>query len=210
MKIVFSPPPKTQVPYLGLVMGPTYRGLKQKRKETYLSEVVDEFNAEIRKLAPNYITVQTEPCFDDVRPLKWQNYRVEISYDYASDLTKSLDEIWAGFDSTCKKQIKHCTGKGLVMKQSDDVKTFYRIMDENFSKKDTHSMYHTGDPAYLREILDAYPGHIKMYFLYEGENVVGAHVNVEYRGRFMLWLGSASGHYNEYMLWELIRMEKSK
>jgi hypothetical protein len=209
MKLVFSPPPQTLIPYLGLVMGPTYRGLKQKRKEAYLSEVVDEINAEIRKLSPNYVTLQTEPCFDDVRPFLWQHYRVDVSYDYYIDLTKPLDEIWAGFDSTCKKQIKHSEGLGLVMKRSDDVKTFYRIMSDNFKAKGRRSLYHTGDPAYLEEFLDACPENLKMYFLYEGEKVVGAHVIGEYKGKFTLWLGSATGHCNEYMLWELMKLEKS-
>jgi hypothetical protein len=209
MKLIFSPPPKTQIPYLGLVMGSTYHGLKQKRKETYLGEVVEEINAEIRKLSPNYVTVQTEPCFDDVRPFLWQDYRADVSYDYYIDLTRPLDEIWAGFDSTCKKQIKHSEGLGLVMKRSDDVKLFYRIMSDNFKATGRQSLYHTGDPTYLKEFLDAYPENLKLYFLYEGDKVVGAHVIGEYKGKFTLWLGSATGHYNEYMLWELIKLEKS-
>ncbi len=209
MKLVFSPPPQTQIPYLGPVMGPTYRGLKQKRKETYLSEAVDEINAEIGKLAPNFMTMQTEPCFDDVRPFLWNNYHADVSYDYYIGLAQPLEEIWAGFDSTCKKQIKHCEGLGLVMERSDDVREFYRIMSDNFKAKGRRSMYHTGDPAYVKEFLDAYPENVKMYFLREGEKIVGAHVITEYKDKFTLWLGSATGHYNEYMLWELIKMEKS-
>jgi hypothetical protein len=209
MKLVFSPPPKTQVPYLGPVMGPTYGGLKQKRKESYLSEVVEEINAEIHKLAPNYITLQTVPHFDDVRPFLWQDYRADVSYDYYIDLTRPLEEIWAGFDSTCKKQIKHAEGLGLVMKPSDDVRAFYKIMSDNFKARGRQSLYHEGDPAYVKEILDAYPDNFKMYFPYEGDNVVGAHVISEYKGKFTLWLGSATGHYNEYMLWELMKLEKA-
>ncbi len=210
MKLVFSPPPKTLSAYLGPVMGASYSKLKQKRKEAYLEDVVKEITEEVRRLAPNYVTVKAEPCFDDIRPFKWQNYQVDISYDYAIDLNKSLDEIWAGFDSTCKKQIKHSAGLGLTMKQSDDAQLFYRIMDENFTKKGVSTMYRSMDPACLKEMLEAFPDHIKLYFLYEGDQVVGAHVIVEYRGRFMLWLGSASGHCNEYMLWEMIKMEKAR
>ncbi len=49
LKLVFSPPPQTLVPYLGLVMGGTYGGLKQKRKEAYLAEVVRAITAEMGK-----------------------------------------------------------------------------------------------------------------------------------------------------------------
>jgi hypothetical protein len=34
-------------------------------------------------------------------------------------------------------------------------------------------------------------------------------VITEYKGKFTLWLGSATGHYNEFMLWELIKLEKA-
>ncbi|OPY27128.1 MAG: hypothetical protein A4E28_02148 [Methanocella sp. PtaU1.Bin125] len=209
MKLVFSRPPQSLLPYLGFVMGPTYPGLKQKRKEAYLSEVAAGITAEIRRLSPNFVTLQTEPCFEDIRPFLWQDYRADLSYDYYIDLGKPLEEIWAGFDSTCKKQIKHAGSLGLRMGLSDDVNEFYRIMGDNFKAKGRRSLYRVGDPAYLKEFLDAYPEHIKMYFLYEGEKVAGAHVVCEYRGKFTLWLGSASGHYNEYMLWELIKMEKA-
>ena len=209
MKLVFSPPPQTLIPYLSFVMGPTYGKLKQKRKEAYLAEVATEITAEIKKIAPNYVTMLTEPCFDDIRPFLWQKYGVNVSYEYAIDLEKPLEEIWAGFDSTCKKNIKHCEGRGLVMKQSDDIETYYKVMRESFEARGRRSFYRTGNPAYLKEILAAYPGNIKLYFLYEGETIVGTHFICEYRGKFILWLGSASGHYNEYMLWELIKMEKA-
>ena len=209
MKLIFSPPPQVMVPYLGFVMGPGYAGLKQKRKEAYLAEAVSEITAEIRKIAPNYVKMLTEPCFDDIRPFRWQNYDVDISYEYVIDLTRPTEEIRAGFDSTCKKQIRHCEGLGLAMRRSYDVDAFYRIMGENFREKGVSSPYHTGDSAYLKELLEAYPDNLKMYFLYEGEKISGAHVIGEYHGKCTLWLGSATGHHNEYMLWELIKLAKS-
>ncbi len=209
MKLVFSPPPQTLIPYLSFVMGPTYGKLKQKRKEAYLAEVASEITGEIKKLSPNYVKLLTEPCFDDIRPFQWQKYRVDVSYEYAIDLCKPLEEIRAGFDSTCKKNIKHCEGRDMTMKQSSDVETYFRVMRESFDSRGLNSYYKTGDPAYLKEILAAFPENIKLFFLYEGESIVGTHLICEYRGKFILWLGSATGHYNEYMLWELIKLEKS-
>ncbi|HEY3272411.1 MAG TPA: GNAT family N-acetyltransferase [Methanocella sp.] len=209
MKLVFSPPPKSLLPYLGPVMGPTYRGLKQKRKETYLREAIDEIDAEIRKLAPNYVTLQTEPCFDDIRPFRSQKYHTDVSYDYIIDLTKPLEDVWAGFDSQCKKKIRHCEGRGLVMKPSDDVRAFYRIMNDSFESRGIRTIYNTGDPACLREFLEAFPENLKMYFLYEGDQIVGVNAITRYRNRTTGWQGCATGHYNEFMLWELMKLEKS-
>ncbi len=209
LKLVFSPPPQMLVPYLGPVMGATYGELKQKRREAYLADAIRTITAEMRKISPNYMKMLTQPCFDDVRPFRWQHYAVDISYDYVIDLARPLQEIWAGFDSTCKKQIKHVQGRGLEMRRSADPDAFYRIMEDNFTAKGLRSPYHGGDSGYLKEILDAYPDNVKMYFLYEGEKVVGAHVVCKYHEKCTLWLGSATGNYNEFMLWELMKLEKS-
>lgn len=209
LKLVFSPPPQTMVPYLGFVMGPGYAGLTQSQKEACLAGTVDAITAEIRRIAPNYVKMLTEPCFDDARPFLWQRYAVNVSYEYVIDLGRPLEAIRAGFDATCKKQIKHGESLGLVMRRSYDAGAFYRVMGENFREKGIHSPYRVEDSTYLKELLEAFPENVKMYFLYEEGQIAGAHVVCEYRGKCTLWLGSATGHYNEYMLWELIKLEKA-
>ena len=82
-------------------------------------------------------------------------------------------------------------------------------MNESFEARGIMTVYKTGDPACLKELLEAFPENIELYFLYEGDDVVGVNAITRYRGKFTLWQGSATGHYNEYMLWELIKQEKS-
>ena len=210
LRLVFSPPPQTLLPYLGMVMAGTYYELRQKRKETYLTEAIREISDDLKKLSPNYVNIMTGPQLEDVRPFMWHRYEAGASYEYAIDLKRPLEDIWAGFDSTCKKNIKRCEKLGLEMRQVNDASAFYQIMGEKFSEKGHRTLYQGGDATYLKEILDAYPDHIKMYFLYDGEEVAGVHTIGEYKGKCTLWLGSASGHYNEYMLWELIKLERSR
>jgi hypothetical protein len=90
----------------------------------------------------------------------------------------------------------------------DDVTAFYRFLCEKFLAKGRRTLCQTADPACMKAFRDAGQERIKMYFLQEGEHIVGAHVICEYRDRSALWLGSASGHYNEHMRWELIKLEK--
>ena len=210
MKLVFSPPPQTGVPNLGFVMSSLYDGLKQRRKEKYLTDIVNELNGEIKKLAPNYLSILTIPSFTDVRPFKWNDYEIDVGYEYVIDLTRSLDDIWGGFDATCKKNIKNTGRSGLVLKESDDVETFYKEMGERLSQKGQASMYQNQDPGYLREVLKSYPENVRMYFLYDGDGISGMQVICEYKDKFTLWLGSASGHYNEYLMWELIKIMKAR
>jgi hypothetical protein len=49
-----------------------------------------------------------------------------------------------------------------------------------------------------------------MYFLYHGNDLQGAKVTYGYKGKFILWMGSAFGHYNEYLTWEMIKRAKSE
>jgi hypothetical protein len=116
MKLLFSPPRRTMIPYLGFAMGASYDGLKQRRKESLVNHMVDEMDKEIKRLSPNYVYVSTVPNFQDVRPFKWNAYDVDVRYEYAIDIKKPLEEIWAGFNSACTgspfeadpRQVRHC------------------------------------------------------------------------------------------------------
>lgn len=210
MKLVLTPPPNTSYPYLGPVMSPTFFELKQKRKESYIEEIADELHKELSRLSPNFVTLSMGPCFEDIRPFTWFGYHADVTYDYVIDLAKPVEEVWGGFDSACKKIINKGAKMGMRMERSTDTKTFYKIMSDKFQEKNYPTMYDHGDPAYLKEFLDSYPENFMMYFLYNGEEVDGVHVVSEWKGKASLWLGSASGCHNEYMLWELIKLEKSR
>jgi lipid II:glycine glycyltransferase (peptidoglycan interpeptide bridge formation enzyme) len=133
---------------------------------------------------------------------------VKVCYEYAFDLNKSLDEIWGGFDMNCKKSIKGCKGVPLEIRQVSDADTFYRIMAERLREKG--QTFHARTPAYLKEVLEAFPENVKMYFLYSQDQIAGMQTIIEYKGRCVLWLGSANGHFNEYLIWELLKDAKAR
>lgn len=209
LKLVFSPPPQSCLPYLGFVMGPQYDALRQKRRESYLEDMVAGIDSEISTLSPNYVSLSTVPGWQDIRPFKWNGYSLDVSYDYLISI-HNIDDIWDGFDSTCRKNIRNSSKNPLVLKQVADAGTFYRIMGERLSVKGQATIYQSSDPGYLEEILSAYPDNVKMYFLYDRNDIAGLQVTCEYRNKLVLWLGSANGHYNEYLIWELIKDVSSR
>jgi len=88
LKLLFSPPPSINMPYLGFLMSPMYDSVKQKRKESYLDEVVREISAEIKKLSTNYVSTITAPGFRDIRPFKW--------HDYETTSATTTSSTWRG------------------------------------------------------------------------------------------------------------------
>jgi len=106
LKLLFSPPPSINMPYLGFLMSPMYDSVKQKRKESYLDEVVREISAEIKKLSTNYVSTITAPGFRDIRPFKW--------HDYETTSATTTSSTWRGLwtisglasTTTCKEEHK--------------------------------------------------------------------------------------------------------
>lgn len=211
MKMVFSPPPHACIPYMGPVMGPMYDELKQKRKESYLGTAIDEVNAEIRKISPNYTSIINSPGISDIRPYKWNGYRDESQYTYLIDITASIDDIWAGFDSTCKKNIKKGEKLGLSLKQVHDPVKFYGVMTKRYSEQGLRSPLYSSQ--YLADLLEAYPDNVKMFFVYLGDEIAALCIDCDYKDRVIHWLGAAkldngfSG--NDFMVWELINKAKA-
>ncbi len=94
LKMVFSPPPHTAIPYLGPALV-DYNKLKQTKKETNFVEFqrqVDEFITE--ELKANYTYISLPPVLLDPRPFQWTSYEVEPAYGYIMDLSNGVDYIW--------------------------------------------------------------------------------------------------------------------
>ncbi len=135
LRFLYSPPPQSlaYVPYLGLVMSPVFDSLRQHKKEHYLDIVSREVSRELDRLNANHIFIASSPRLIDFRHFKWSGYRVEVSYTYIIDLTRSTREIWDSLSKDCKKSIKDCEKKKLTLKPSDDVDAFLCIMRQDLA-----------------------------------------------------------------------------
>ncbi len=212
LKFIFSQPPQAGVPNLGLVMDPVFNTLKQHQKENSLNKVADKINEEIKKISPNYVSISLGTNFFDIRPFKWNGFDVDISYTYVIDLEKSLDIIWNEFDKDCRREIRTTDKYNISLKQTNDVETFYTIMGNRYNKQGLTLPLIS--PEYFKEILSTFPKNIKIYFLYNNEDIVDITANYEYKNRLVFWKGwvslDKSIHSNEYLTWEFIKKAKSE
>jgi hypothetical protein len=212
MRMVFSPPPRTQVPNLGPIMSPKYDGFRQSKKESYLYGAIDEINEEIAKLSPNYTFVSTALGMDDARPFQWSAYDVRVNYTYVLSLERSLEEIRGGFSPDCRQSIKACEKLPLAIKQTSDVRTFYDIIHGRLEDKGLNPAILGED--YLKDILEAFPDNARMFFVYCGEEITSVSLHCEYRGSLMFWMGNVNLRRdipsNEYAMWEFIKDAKAR
>lgn len=210
LKTIFSPPPQTGIPCLGFLMNHKYDILKQRRKESYLNNMVDEIDGEIKKFSPNYVSISTN--FLDLRQFKWNNYTINTNYTYIVDLEKSLDNIWQDFDEDCRRAIRKSDKQHFLLKQTNDVNTFYDIMHNRYCQQGLN--FPIVSPGYLKEIVTTLSKNVKLYFLYKNENIVDITSSFEYKDKFTFWLGwvnlQKNAPSNEYIAWESIKKAKTE
>ncbi len=215
VKMIYSPPQGSlaYIPYMGMVMGESYPGLKQRKKESYLDMAWSDLNNELKHVSPNFTSITFVPEMYDIRPLLWDGYDVELRYTYIIDLQKPLETIWDGFEKECRKNIKDCEPYDLRIKQTTDIDSFYRTMATDLDGHGSNNtFFQRQSPEYLKELIKAFPQNIKLYSLYRDNEVIGANVNCEYKDLCMGWEGDAVMQReiksNEYLNWELIKMAK--
>ena len=212
LKSVFSPPPMSCIPYLGPTMNAGYNDVKPGTRESFLHTVVDEVSAGIRKLSPSYVYVQMPPGYNDIRPFKWNGYAETSHYTYFIDLDRPLGEILKGFDKNLRWTLKKVSELPLTLKRVSDAETFCDIVGKRYAEQGL--TFPIPGPRYLKDLLEAYPDNVKMYFLYHGEEIASVITVCQYKGRMIYWMGNArldSGIAgNDYMLWAFIRKAKEE
>lgn len=212
LRFIFSPPPRTSIPYMGLVMSAGYDGLTQVNKESCMDTVTGEIDRQIKALSPNYVSVSIEPGFRDARSFKEYRYDVDVRYTYMIDVREPEEMILGRFSKGCKHRIKSIPRYDLTLKQVNDADTFYRVLTDGFRKQRLNSPLLSA--AYLADLLKAFPDNVKMYHAYCQNELVGIEVITEYHGRLTNWLSAVTMQrdlpVNYFIQWELIKMAKAR
>ncbi len=207
-KMVFSPPPKKGIPYLGFLVSEDYDRQKQSKRESLLNLFLEEVEEEIKKYSPDYMLVYTVPNFLDMRFFKWNDYYVAPDFTYSVDLQRPLEETWGNFHKDLRRDIKHAESSGLELKETADISIFHERQERRYREKAANFSM---DGNYLKDLYDAFPHNIRIYHVYDsGGQVVSASIAQEYKGRVLGWMGLAksTGHANEFMVWRLLEAAK--
>ena len=211
VKLLFSPPPQTGIPYLGPVMDRDYDNIKQDKKESKVNLVVQEMDAELNRIAPNYFSVILVPGFLDVRPFQWRNYQVNPSYTYTLNLKPELEDIWQGFAAIGRQNIRKGEKLNCQLVRGDDISILTDLLTERYNEQ---GLNHAVDPAYLKEALKAYPENLVLHCLYDKDQLIGTTLSQAYNW-YLGWMGLPKPrdekyvYANEFVVWQLVQQAKA-
>jgi hypothetical protein len=211
LDLIFSPPPKTAIPYLGFLFDGDFSKLKQHKRENYLRIVCNEVTAEIRKYHPDYFSINVVPSFIDIRYFIWGNYRVKPNFTYIMDLTSPLEDIWNGFSESTRREIRKTKGLGFELSKGSDPHVVFNILKNRYEEQGMKLPILSYE--YLADLINKYPEEINIYYLHNSDKeIINGIITVEYKNYISLWFGGLKTGFatTEFMIWRLIQDAKSR
>jgi lipid II:glycine glycyltransferase (peptidoglycan interpeptide bridge formation enzyme) len=175
--------------------------------------VTGELCREIDKIAPNSVYFTTVPNFLDVRSFLWENFTANLKLTYVIDLEKSLDEIWASFNQSCRKNIKRLSAHSPEIQQTNDVSPLLDIWRPRFSELGLEVPLLSDE--YLKDLVAAFPQDITVYdLMIDGKLATATACCAMQKERYAYWIGGVNVrkdlHVQEYLMWEVIKRAKSE
>ncbi|TGC09409.1 GNAT family N-acetyltransferase [Methanolobus halotolerans] len=215
VNVILSPPPRTGVPYMGLVLSSEYDDLTQSGKEVRLREIIKLATEKFEGFSPIYISTQLIPAFSDIREFKWNGYSVEPLFTYYIPTDIPSDEILKGFSRSTKRLVKGIKNNKYDMKmiESTDLTLFCDLLSKRYEEQDIKVPI--VGIEYLEDLMKLYPENIRLYYVYdENGNVIGSNVITMYKQKIVSWLGTPKPDVNlpvnEFIFWELIKISRDK
>lgn len=209
LRMISSPPPKIKATYMGFVLCGRYGTMSQRGREVFLESVTQQIDGILTGLRPNYVYIQVVPGFEDIRPFKWDGYGTKIGYEYAVDLSPSMDELWEGLSKDCRDRIKACRKLPITIKKGRDLDLFYGLTKGDLKPQGKLTITDR-TIAYLKDLMAEFTDSMWIDFMYCGDEAVGISINYVYKDKFVGWIGSYKKNFGEYLEWDLISRAKAQ
>jgi hypothetical protein len=208
--MVYSPPPRTALFYLGPVLLTT-ENQKQDKKETIYVEFQNSVNEFIEnQLRGDYILISLSPALLDPRPFSWSGYSVEPHYDYVADLTCGADTLLQMLDKKQRQNLNRAKKRGITVELGGrkEFDTILDLMDIRYAQQ---AKVVTASRGYFSDLYDAYQNELKIFVAkLEGEIVTGS-IDFHYKNVHYSWIGSPkpkvpiSPSPNDLVMWESVQ-----
>jgi hypothetical protein len=209
-RMVFSPPPHAALFYLG----PVFAGYEMLRQEKWENMYLDFQNSVenfiINELRANYISISLSPGLQDPRPFTWSGYTIEPNYDYAVNLSKGIDYLYASLDRKLRADIKRAKGKGMIV-EIGTKKEYEEILDLMDIRYTQQAKVITESKDYFLDLYDIHEDNLKIFVVKINGEIVTGTIDLQYRDTLYCWIGNpkpinpVSPSPNDLLICECVR-----
>ena len=205
-RVVFSPPPRLAMPFLGPVIV-DYDNLKQNKKETMYHGLVKGFVDFLKDIGAMYVNITSPPGLLDARQFIWSGFDAKPVYNYFFDISKGKDYLWRRLKKARRKNITK-TGKVFEFRTGDK-SDFNFVINGVFARAEEQNIQLRLSREYLNTLYRRLNGNIEVNVVsYNGENIGGL-INLTHNTYIYSWLGNFKRHIkgyspNDLLLWKSI------
>lgn len=203
--LIFSPPPGSGVPYLGMVVSKNYDKLKENKKISLVKTISDDIKKDLTNSCM-YYSIQNPLYLTDTRPFLWNGFDVNVHYTYVLDLNNGIGDIKINLHRHLRNELNKIPEKNLYFKKSDDVNFFYDDLKKRYDAQKIKLPLYSKE--YVGEIISKFPEYLDLIYLYDlNDNVLGSILMNKYK-RYIVWMGitksDSSSFVNNYLIWKMI------
>jgi lipid II:glycine glycyltransferase (peptidoglycan interpeptide bridge formation enzyme) len=207
-KMVFSPPPKVGIPYMGpVLLG--YEKLKQEKKESLIINFfkgVDNFIQ--NNFKPEYIHFKLPPGLIDCRPFKWLGYQVEPMYGYMLDISVGLSDLESNFSMQARRNIKKAKkdGMNIELGSKEELLVLYEWLYDRYKEQKIKIPI---SKDYLIAVFDKYfPKNLKVFIIRYQEDIISGGIKLCCKDRIIDWVGQPKTTVrtsNDFLHWGVMK-----
>ena len=190
-KCVYSPPPGLKVTYLGplTLVDPS---LKQRRREVRNARFVDAVLEWLEdEHAPRYVSLVTNPGFDDIRPFLWHGFEASPRHTYCVHLSRGPDDLLAAFSSDARKNVtaEYDTDYEISEEGVDAIGPIVEQVTDRFAEQ---GKTFPVDAELVVDLYESLPEDVvRPYVCRVGDEFVGGTINLELGPTSISWFGGA-------------------
>ncbi len=131
---------KNQINTFSNPMLDKYLGVLLKHEDKYSQKIISKQYKALELISKELIKYKSfdyyfHPNFKNWIPFYWNGFTQQTRYTYQIDLNKEIDEIYGGFHSKLKNDIKNAHKQGVIVKKDIEFDIFYKVIDKTFRRQ---------------------------------------------------------------------------
>jgi lipid II:glycine glycyltransferase (peptidoglycan interpeptide bridge formation enzyme) len=208
LKMIFSPPPKVGIPYMGpVLLG--YNKLKQEKKESLITDFftgIDKFIHDNFK--PHYTYFKLSPGLIDSRPFKWLGYQANPVYGYLLDISIGLSNLESNFSIQARKNLKKAEKNGLSYElgSKDELLVLHNMLYDRYAEQ---ARTIPTSKNYLLEVFNKFfPDNLKVFIIRYHDDIISGGVKLCYKDKVIDWIGQPKTTMrtaNDFLHWSVMK-----